>query len=55
MNRAVKQLLKAAVFVVCLALVINGQKQIGIPGFSIMLVGLAGMLGLLFVYNRQYN
>ncbi len=55
MAKAVKLILKAVIFVVCFILVVIGQKQIGIPGFFTMLVGLAGMLGLMFLYNKQYN
>lgn len=45
----------AVVFVVCLALVIIGQKHIGPQGLLMMLVGLAGLLVLLWLYNRQYK
>ncbi len=55
MNKTVKLLLKAVVFILCLILVVIGQKQIGISGLLTMLVGLAGLLGLLFSYNKQYN
>lgn len=45
----------AVVFVVCIALVIMGQRKIGPSGLMMMLVGLAGLLVLLWLYNRQYK
>lgn len=43
------------VFVVCLALIIIGQRNIGVKGLALELVGLIGLLTLLFVYNHQYK
>lgn len=43
------------VFIVCIALVIIGQKNTGPQGLLMMLVGLAGLLVLLWLYNRQYK
>ena len=48
-------ILIAVVFVVCIALVIVGQRIIGPSGLLMMLVGLAGLLILLWLYNRQYK
>ncbi|MDD2959391.1 MAG: hypothetical protein PHE06_11405 [Lachnospiraceae bacterium] len=43
------------IFVVCMALVIGGQKNIGYPGLGCMLAGLAGLLILLGYYNHKHN
>lgn len=43
------------VFVVCVALVVIGQKHIGPQGLGLMLLGLAGLVVLLWLYNRQYQ
>jgi uncharacterized membrane protein len=48
-------ILVAVVFVVCIALVVVGQKNIGPTGLLTMLVGLAGLLVLLGIYNKQYK
>lgn len=48
-------ILIAVVFVVCIAVVIVGQRKIGPSGLLMMLVGLAGLLVLLWLYNRQYK
>lgn len=48
-------LLAAIVFVVCIVLVIVGQKSVGPTGLLTMLVGLAGLLVLLGIYNKQYK
>lgn len=44
-----------AVFIVCIALVVIGQRNIGPQGLFMMLAGLAGLIVLLWVYNRQYK
>ena len=43
------------VFIVCLALVIMGQKNISAAGLGMELAGLAGLLVLLYLYNRRYK
>lgn len=43
------------IFVVCLALIIVGQKHVGPQGLLTMLVGLAGLVGLLAFYNSKYK
>lgn len=48
-------ILVVVVFVVCIALVVVGQKNIGPTGLLTMLVGLAGLLVLLGIYNKQYK
>jgi len=47
-------LIKIVVFIICLALIIIGQKTAGKLDLAIMLIGLAGLLGLLYDYNRKY-
>ena len=48
-------ILIAIVFVVCVSLVVVGQKHIGPAGLGVMLIGLAGLIVLLWLYNRQYK
>ena len=40
------------VFVVCVALVVAGQRNIGPSG---LFTQLAGLIALLWLYNRQYK
>ncbi len=47
-------LVKAVLFIACLALIIIGQKTVGKLELGLMLIGLAGLLGLLYDYNRKY-
>ena len=47
-------ILAAVVFIACVALVV-GQRNIGPTGLLMMLAGLAGLLVLLGLYNRQYK
>ncbi len=55
MNNTIKGIIAAIVFVVCLGLVIVGQKNISLAGLGMELVGLVGLLTLLFLYNRKYK
>ena len=55
MNSAVRNIIMAVVFVVGLALVIIGQKNISGTGLAMQLVGLVGLLTELFIYNHRYK
>ena len=55
MQEKIRTLIMAVVFVVCLALIMIGQKNIGVPGLIMELVGLVGLLTLLFIYNNKYR
>lgn len=59
MSESAKKIITAiivlVVFIACLALVIMGQRNIGLGGLCTMLAGLAGLVFLLWLYNRQYK
>ena len=42
-------------FVVCVAVVVAGQRNIGPSGLFTQMAGLAGLIILLWLYNRQYK
>ncbi len=42
-------------FLACVALVVIGQKRISYEGTLLMLLGLAGIILCLYVYNRSYR
>lgn len=48
-------LLKIVIFIGSVALVMIGQRNIGFQGLGTMLVGLAGILSLLYVYNKAHQ
>lgn len=48
-------ILIAIVFIVCIVLVVIGQRNIGLGGLGMELLGLAGLLALLWMYNRKYK
>ncbi|WP_413371980.1 DUF6903 family protein [Paenibacillus taichungensis] len=50
-----RNLLMLIFFIVGIGLVIVGQKNIGAPGLGLMLLGLAMLIGLLWLYNRKYK
>lgn len=55
MQEKIRTLIMAVVFVVCLALIMIGQKNIGVLGLIMELEGLVGLLTLLFIYNNKYK
>lgn len=55
MSNVIRNIILAVVFVVCLALIVIGQKNISAAGLIMELAGLAGLLTLLFIYNRKYK
>lgn len=54
MKQHTGMIVKIIVFLVSLGLVIYGQRTTGKAELGIMLVGLAGLLGLLYNYNRKF-
>lgn len=54
-KKVVAGILLGIFFCVCVALVVIGQRNIGPAGLGIMLIGLAGLIFLLWLYNRQYK
>ena len=54
-KKFVRGILVLAVCGVCVALVVVGQRNIGPSGLLTQLVGLAGLVFLLWLYNRQYK
>ena len=59
MNERTKSVLKtvlaAIFFIICVALVVLGQKNVNPAGLLVMLLGLAGLILLLYLYNRQFK
>lgn len=49
------KLLYLLVFIVSMALIITGQRNIGPTGLLIMIIGLAGILSLLYLYNKKFQ
>jgi len=49
------RLLYLIVFIVSMTLIITGQRNIGPAGLLTMLVGLVGILVLLYLYNKKYQ
>lgn len=59
MNEKTKSILTTVLavvfFIVCVALVVIGQRDVGPQGLLIMLLGLAGLILLLYLYNRKFK
>lgn len=55
MNNVIRNIIMVIVFIVCLALVLVGQKNISATGLVMELAGLVGLLTLLFIYNHKYQ
>lgn len=54
-NNWIKTIIMLILFVVFLTMVIVGRDGETLKGLGIQLVGLAGLIGLLFVYNSKYK
>ena len=48
------RILYLLIFIASMALIVTGQRNIGPAGLLTMLVGLAGILALLYLYNKKY-
>ena len=55
MSNVIRNIIMLVVFIVCLALIVAGQKKISAMGRAMELIGLVGLLTLLFLYNRKYK
>ncbi len=49
------RLLYLLVFIASMTLIVTGQRKIGPGGLATMLVGLLGILLLLYLYNKKYQ
>lgn len=54
-KKVITGIIVAVVFCVCVALVIIGHKNIGLAGLGTQLLGMAGLLCLLGLYNNKYK
>lgn len=55
-NPMVRMILMLVLFVLALALVVAGWKMTGqLAGLGIMLVGVALLLAVLYIYNNKYQ
>ena len=43
------------VFIISMTLIVTGQRSIGPLGLLFMLIGLVGILLLLYLYNKKYQ
>lgn len=53
MNNVIRIVINVVAFIVFLTMIILGQKDIGIKGLAVMLIGLTGLLTQLFLYNKR--
>lgn len=54
-TNVVKYIVMAVLFVVFLGMIIVGQKEVSLANLGLELLGLAGLLAELYIYNRQYK
>lgn len=50
-----KTILKFVAFFICVGLVVYGQKTVGIQYLLLQIVGVIGILILIYLYNRKYQ
>lgn len=46
---------RIVLFIISVALVFIGQRNVGYAGLTAELIGLAGLLVVLFLYNRKFK
>ena len=51
----VKKIIYILVFLVSIILVVKGNRVHGYNGLLMMILGLAGLLGELYSYNKKYQ
>lgn len=54
-NNMVKSIVMGILFFVFLAMIIIAQRTVSVVNLGIELVGLAGLLTLLYIYNKKYK
>ena len=55
MSGVLKIVINVILFIAFMTMVVLGQRSIGYAGLSVMMIGLIGLLGQLWAYNRQYR
>ncbi|GAB6168896.1 hypothetical protein JCM1393_13560 [Clostridium carnis] len=50
-----KKLIYGILFLVSMFLVIKGNSMVGYSGIAIMLLGMAGLIAELYIYNKRYQ
>lgn len=55
MNEKLRVILKVILFFACIFLVIYGQQTVGKEYLFLQLIGLAGLIALLWNYNRKFT
>lgn len=55
MNKNIAIIMKLVLFIICISLIIWGQKTVSYLNLGAQLVGLTGLLTLLYTYNKTYR
>lgn len=55
MKSILVMLIKVLIFIISVGLVMKGQRNIGFQGLGMMMIGLGGILSLLYVYNKAHK
>lgn len=55
MDKLVKIIINVVIFIVSIVLICTQQRNVGPIGLVLMVIGLAGILFLLYNYNKQYT
>lgn len=55
MNKWLVRLAALIAFAICIALIVIGQRTVGVSHLMKMMAGLLGLLALLFAYNKTHQ
>jgi len=54
-NRNIQNIILFGIFILSFALIVIGQKDTGYTGLSMEIIGLFGLIGILYTYNKRYK
>ena len=55
MDNKIKSMVMVVVFIICLSMIILGQRNVGYTGLGVEFVGLLGLLIILYIYNKEHK
>ena len=55
MNKWIKVIINIIIFAVSIFLICTAQRHVGPAGLGVMVIGLGGILFLLYMYNRKFT
>lgn len=55
MDRKIQNIIMIVLFVISVIVIFIGQRNVGYAGLGLEILGLFGLISILFTYNRRYK